>query len=195
MVHMGRGAKEHRLAASVWSNPWKVSAVGRDAAVANYKEYLAKSVDLQGLIASHGDTIIEAFESAVAEKDKVANDPSVEVLDSGNEGPPHKLGAAPVGKEPLVRVHRRGEWRDIVDGGGMRSLGKWPISQRRFFDSEAVRSLRRARVDSVEKLERDIAARGVDGRKTVYALALGKFSSSPFSRCLVVECRSKGWRD
>ena len=42
----------------------------------------------------------------------------------------------------------------------------------------------------VEKFEQDIAARGLDGRKIVYALAVGKFSSSPFSRDLVVDCRS-----
>ena len=47
------------------------------------------------------------------------------------------------------------------------------MSQRRFPDSEAVRSLRRALVDSVEKFEQDIATRGLDGRKVVYALALG----------------------
>ena len=45
-------------------------------------------------------------------------------------------------------------------------------------------------MDSVEKLEQDIAARGLDRRKIVYAPALGKFSSSPFSRGLVVDCRS-----
>ena len=75
----------------------------------------------------HGDTIIEAFELAVAKQDKVANESSVEDLDSGNEGPPHKLGDGPVGKGPPVIVRREGEWRDIVDGGGLYSPGKWPI--------------------------------------------------------------------
>ena len=45
-------------------------------------------------------------------------------------------------------------------------------------------------MDSVEKSEQDVATRGLDGRKVVYALALGKFSSSPFSSELVVSCRS-----
>ena len=48
MAYMGRGAKAHGLAASVRSNPRTVSAVGRDAAMANYTEYLAESGDLQG---------------------------------------------------------------------------------------------------------------------------------------------------
>ena len=68
--------------------------------------YLAKLVELQGglrglsgkilvcqcgdLDRCHGDTIIEAFELAVAKQNKVANDSPVEDLDSGNEGPPHK---------------------------------------------------------------------------------------------------------
>ena len=106
-------------------------------------------------------------------------------LDSGNEGPPHKLGNGPVGKGPPLRVRRKGEWRDIVDGGGLCSPEKWPISQRRFPDSEAVRSLQSALVDSVERFEQDVATRGV-----VYALALGKFWSSPFSSEQVVACRS-----
>ena len=117
VLYIGRGAKAHGPAAFVWSNPWKVLAVGRDAAMANYKEYLAKSGDLQGRLRGlsgktlvchcgdldrcHRDRIIEAFELAVAKQDKVENESSVEDLDSGNEGPSHKLGDGPVGKGHL----------------------------------------------------------------------------------------------
>ena len=104
-----------------------------------------------------------AFEMAVAKQNKFVNDSSVVDLSPGNEGEPHKLGDGPVGKEPLLppfRVRRKGEWSDIVDGGGLCSLGKWPIRQRRFPDSEAVRSLRSALVDSVEKFEQDVARLG-----------------------------------
>ena len=126
-------------AASVSAPPWKVPAVGRDTAIANCKEYLAMSGDLQGRLRGlsgktmvchcgdldrcHADTIIEAFELVVAKHDKVASDSSVEDLDLGNEGPPHKLGDGPVGKGPPLRVCREGERRDIVDGGGPCSPG------------------------------------------------------------------------
>ena len=179
-VYISRCSKAHGLAASVWGKPWKVSAVGRDAAIASYQEYLAKSGDLQGRLRGlsvktlvchcddldrcHGDTIIEAFEMAVAKQNTFVNDSSVVDLDSGNEGPPHKLWDGPVGKGPPLIVRRKGEWRDIVDGGGLCSPGKWPISQRRFSDSEAVLSLRSALMDSVEKFEQDVATRGLDGR-------------------------------
>ena len=108
---------------------------GRDAAIANYKVYLAKSGDLQGRLRG-----TEAF------------------------GLRQRRAAAQIRgwssrEKPPLRVHREGEWRDIVDGCGLCSPGKGQISHRRFPDSEAVRSPRRALVDSVEKFEQDIATR------------------------------------
>ena len=123
MVYVGRGAKAHRLAASVWGHPEKCQQWAGISQV-------------------------------------------------GRPGRLQRLSGMPFRRS------------------GLCSPGKWPISQRRFPDSEAVRSPRKALVDSVEKFEQDVATRGLDGSKVVTALALRKFSSSPFSSELVVACRS-----
>ena len=74
-VYIGRGSKAHGLAASVWGNRWKVSAVGRDAAIAKYKDYLKTLVcRCDDLDRCHGETITEAFEMAVAKQNKVVTD-------------------------------------------------------------------------------------------------------------------------
>ena len=94
------------------------------------------------------------------------------------------------GPGPPLSFRREGEWRDIVDGGGLCFFWKVADQPKEVPQLEAVRSLRSALVDSVEKFEQDVATRGLDGCNVVHALALGKFSSSPFSSELVVACRS-----
>ena len=193
MVCIGRGAKAHGLAASVWGNPWKVSAVGRDVAVANYKEHLAKSEDLQGRLRGlsgktlvchcgdldrcHGDTIIEAFELGVAKQEKVANDSSVEDLDSGNEGPQHKLG-------------RKGHLSEfVVKASGVSS------SMAAVFCA-LLESGRLAKGGSLTR--RQCGACGghwwilsrSSSKTWRLAAWMEKFSSSAFSSGMVVDCRS-----
>ena len=56
-------------------------------------------------------------------------------------------------------------------------------------------------MDSVEKFEQDVATPGLDGRKVVHALVLGKFSSSSFFKRAggglleQLGISAEGWRD
>ena len=139
-IYIGRGQRRRGLAPSTWGNPFKVSDVGRQEAVASYRRMLlsdsqlrARLTELRGCVlvchceaeeACHGDVILELLE---AELEKAGVDINE---DDGNEGPKYKSGEGPRGAGPPLHTWKRGLPRELADGGAWCSPGKWPIGRR-----------------------------------------------------------------
>ena len=125
----------------------------------------------------HGDEIIKAFE----EEAKSWKGPTADGAedsgdeDDGNLGKKHKAGDGPRGRGPPMMVLRKGEARELVDGGGLCSPGKWQLDKRVYEDNQAVRDLRSALEAAEEKAVRRLEEGGGSDRKLVYTLAAGAF--------------------
>ena len=112
--------------------------------------------------------------------------------DSGNPTPSF-LGAGPVGRGPPLRVLRRGVPRDVVDGGGLCSPGKWPLSRRCFPQGPVISTLRSALIHGVAEFEQHLKTSDGSGslRDFVFRAALGRYSASPFPEKLVGTIRDR----
>ena len=193
-VYIGRGDRRKGLPPSVWGNPFKVGDVGREEAVASYRRKLksdshlmARLSELRGSVLvchcekdelCHGDVILELLGREEVEAGEDAN------VDDGNEGPKHRVGDGPRGKGPPLHTWKKGLPRELADGGGLCSPGKWPIARRpEALEEKAVR-IRAVFQKGVAALG-DAAAR----RALVFQLAAGKVKKSPFAAELIEDLR------
>ena len=151
LVYVGRGHRGKGLPPSIWGNPFKVKGEGRQQAVENFREYMANNAELREQLPAlrgktlvchcgpedrcHADVLVSLVEEGVGEDDT----PDV---DEGNEGPPGKRGDGPVGRGPPLSVVRKGSAKEVVDGGGLCSPGKWPLARRLIDRGPAVEELR-----------------------------------------------------
>eukprot|EP00974_Lingulodinium_polyedra_P110856 10722329-Lingulodinium_polyedra.AAC.1 len=170
MVYIGRGCESRGLPPSVWGNPWRVRDVGREMAIAKFADHLDSSDELRAALPRlagkvlvchcrlnqkcHGDVILDRLREIAGEASEE------EDRDDGNLGPAGKAGDGPVGRGPPMQVLRKGVPRDVVDGGGLCSPGKWPLRDRRYPQGAAVELVREALAAEIREFERDLAKEG-----------------------------------
>ena len=93
--------------------------------------------------------------------------PTVEVMGPRGIGPP-------------LMTWKKGQPRELADGGGLCSPGKWPLNRRRYENGEASSELRAVILKALDSL-----GDGSAQRRLVFELAAGRFGVSPFPEEMV----------
>ena len=159
---VGRGCRQRNLGASLFCNDYKVSVYGRERAISQFAQKLkgdaalmARLWTLSGLRQTcHADEIIREFRklypTAFDREDSESEPPSSEVLNylarlrmesepqdesSADEQVPEK-GAGWRGTGPPMCVGEGYVVREVCDGQSLASPGCWPVSRRRYPESE-----------------------------------------------------------
>ena len=145
-LYIGRGSSKHGLGQSLWANPF---AIGRDGGrrevISRFRDYLSENTSLQGQLVAelsgkhlachcaahepcHADVLIEYFHmlsGGAPEDDGPTSDEDELGL------PKARAGAGWVGSGPPLLAAYGSRRRDVVDGGGLCSPGRWSVHQRR----------------------------------------------------------------
>ena len=193
-IYIGRGVRSRGIPQSEWCNHFRVSQYGREEAVAMFKRRIKaddammnKIHELKGktLICHcrpeelcHGDSLKEILADLTLQSDQSPKEGLD--IDEGNEGPPHRGGEGPRGIGPPLMTWKKGQPRELADGGGLCSPGKWPLNRRRYENGEASSELRAVILKALDSLG-DVSAQ----RRLVFELAAGRFGVSPFPEEMV----------
>ena len=104
-----------------------------------------------------------------------------------------KKGAGWWGFGPPIRPLKKGVPRDFVDGAGLCSPGRWPISQRRIPDDYTSKRLQKVVRDGLLKSEKVWKSKKpeMDLKRMLMNLALGKLDKSPFDDEILREVRTE----
>ena len=99
-----------------------------------------------------------------------------------------KKGAGHWGKGPALKVNRKGVMRDMVDGGGLCSPGRWPKPRRRLPTTNIAAKLQDILLQGLLRAEKDLP--GKSFKATLALIVAGKLEKSPFSVRLLDEVRT-----
>ena len=102
--------------------------------------------------------------------DPAANLPLLCVSEEWREGPPPSRGAGWWGRGPPIKVLQGSRVRDMVDGAGLCSPGRWKPGARRLPDVGGLAS----------DLGGILATMRIDGRRKMFALACGQGGECPY---------------
>jgi hypothetical protein len=205
-VYIGRG--DHSLARSRWANPFSIEAAGsRPRAINFFGDYLDGSPGLRASLQSlsgqtlrchcsrdqscHADKIIEAFRTASEE------------FAAGGHAPDFSPGRPAKHKEKqrervtpgVIQGPYKSGLRDFHDGAGLCSPGRFPKHLRQH-RHPVLEAMGKGLLNALRRW--DVQLRQGEGlqdlRQVLFALALGKFTTSPFPKPLVDELRTE-WEE
>ena len=198
-LYIGRGSSKYGLEPSVWANPFRIGRDGHhDHCMELFRRHLraspallARLLELRGKKLAchcgmhegcHGDVLVQEF-AAIAEEHLYNADATSDEDEDG--APKPGLGAGWRGVGPPLSAGVGARARELRDGGGLRSPGRWPPWRRRLHPrAEEVAELLNTILDeavadygedSEVKLESSLACarveadplRGLDGRARV----------------------------
>ena len=190
-IYIGRGSSKFHLQPSMWRNPYRIGADGtRDDCVRKFEDHLTSSPDLLEVIHTlRGKTLVchcgdHAMVTCLSNMPRPHREPTPgaeddATIDEENGQQKPKRGAGWWGHGCPLRTGRGSRHREINDGGGLCSPGRWAPSRRKL-------PLFAAKVtEALETVVVEIAAQEGEGywSRVVCSLACGKVDTDPLEGC------------
>ena len=202
-VYIGRGVPRWGLPPSKWGNPAHVLHKGRARAISSFREYLQHE-DQAGLrgdlpeligkrllchcapsVACHGDVLIEALELLKKPRTGRTIEEAEEATSDEDElgRPKARAGAGWRGIGPPIQALHKGRARDIHDGAGLCSPGRWPPGQRRLPSTPSLARTTKSMEEFLVAWETSLQQEGKGSlRHCLLAAACGHLTCSPFPK-------------